>query len=242
MNKMEKTPLLNDERRWVLSQAAYDFYFFQNRLYPRKAALEWVGNRYRLSILERQLLHRGVFSQGTALGRRSRKVTGGDLRNQRLLVDGHNVQITVESAILERPLVKANDGAMRDLAGQSSRYRLSDTSELAADMIFHLLELLRPRRVDFLFDAPMSQSGMLAAAYRRRLNSRGMPGEARTVPVPEREMDYGESIIASSDQAILESSSRWLDLAHEVVDASCSTDVFADFSRMIMANPLSAGD
>ncbi len=157
-------------------------------------------------------------------------------------MDGHNVQITVESAVLARPLVKANDGALRDVAGLSSGFRLSETSELAVDMIFRLIERLRPGRVDFLFDAPMSQSGLLASAYRRRLKSRGLTGDALTVPVPEREMNYGECIVASSDQAVLESSSKWLDLAYEAADASLSFDVYADFSAMIMANPLPADE
>ena len=42
---------------------------------------------------------------------------GSGWRLKLLVVDGHNVQITIESFIEGRPLLKANDGALRDLAG-----------------------------------------------------------------------------------------------------------------------------
>jgi hypothetical protein len=227
---------LYDERRGVLYQAAIDYYFLQNRLYPRKAALEWVGNRYRLVAPERELLHRGVFGQAEALSRKNKKICAAGLRGQWLVVDGHNVQITVESAILGRPLLKANDGAVRDVAGLSARYRLSETSELALDMIFQYLNLFRPARVDFLYDAPMSQSGMLAGSCRRRLSSMGLAGDARTLPVPEREMAYAECVVAGSDRAVIDASGQWLDLAHEVIDLSCPCNMTADFSDLILAH------
>ncbi|HBD08465.1 MAG TPA: DUF434 domain-containing protein, partial [Syntrophobacteraceae bacterium] len=44
-----------------LHQPACDFFSLQNRQYPRNSSLELVGNRYRLSRMQRQLLHRGVF-------------------------------------------------------------------------------------------------------------------------------------------------------------------------------------
>lgn len=227
----------HDERKRVLYQAAIDYYFLQNRLYPRKAALEWVGNRFGLVARERELLHRGVFSQAEALSRRNKKRGAAGLRGQWLVVDGHNVQITVESAILGRPLLKANDGAVRDVAGLSARYRLSETSELALDMILHYLASFRPARVDFLYDAPMSQSGMLARSCRRRISSLGLDGDARTVAVPEREMAYAECIVAGSDRAVLDACGRWIDLAHEVIDLSCPCDMVADFSGLILARP-----
>jgi hypothetical protein len=226
-----------DERRDVLHRAAVDYYFLQNRLYPRKAALEWVGNRYRLIARERELLHRGVFGQAEALSRKRKKRCAAGLRGQWLMVDGHNVQITVESAILGRPLLKANDGAVRDVAGLSARYRVSETSELALDMIFQYLDSFRPARVDFLYDAPMSQSGVLAGSCRRRLTALGLTGDARTVPVPEREMVYSECIVAGSDRAVIDASGRWLDLAHEVIDLSCPCNIIADFTDLILAHP-----
>jgi hypothetical protein len=224
---------LAPERSHLIAQAAPDFYFFQNRGYPRPAALEWVGNRYGLTQLERQLLRRGVFGQATALRRRGRRCGGGDWLHRPLIVDGHNVHITVESAILGRTLLLANDGALRDLAGQSARFRLTEVSQVAQDWIFGLLGELRPRETLFLFDAPLSHSGLLADQYRRRLKASGLKGGSRAVPVPESEIPAHGSVAASSDQAVIDASEAWVDLARASIERSATLRLRADFSCLL---------
>ncbi|HOV88114.1 MAG TPA: DUF434 domain-containing protein [Syntrophobacteraceae bacterium] len=221
-------------RPWLVHEAATDFFYFQNRKYPRTASLEWVGNRYGLSEVERHLLQRGVFSQETALGRFAKRCRGARWRTEPLYVDGHNVQITVESAVLGRVLLLANDGALRDLAGQSARFRLTQVSEMAVDLIFRFLEESRPRELFFFFDAPMSHSGILANQYRRRMKTLGIPGDARAVPVPEREFPHDRGVLASSDQAVIEKARWWLDLARCALDAAGIRSVFADFSYLVL--------
>lgn len=216
--------------------AARDFFFLQNRGYPRRSALEWVGNRYELEHLERQLLHRGVFGQRDALRRLARRGRGIVWREEWLVVDGHNVQITVESALLGRPVLRANDGPIRDLAGQSARFRLTETSELAVDLVFRFLSEFRPARALFLFDAPISQSGHLANSYQKWMNMLGLPGSARAVPVPEREFPYAGCVVASSDQAVLEKASRWVDLADLVLSFGSRLQLREDFSPFILTS------
>ncbi len=215
-----------------LYQASVDFFFLQNHGYPRRSALEWVGNRHRLGSLERQLLQRGVFSQRDALQRIARRGLGASWSNETLVVDGHNVQITVESSILGRPILKANDGAIRDLAGQSANFRLTEASRLAVDLIFRFLRQFRPAGALFFFDAPISQSGILAQFYRREMEALGLPGTSRAVPVPEREFLYEEAIVASSDSAVLEKASRWVDLAGLVLSFDRSLQLKVDFSSI----------
>ena len=227
-------PLHSTElRSEVISQAAVDFFYFQNRLYPRRAALDWVGNRYCLTEAERHLLHRGVFSQRDALRRLSLRCLGNGWMGRRLFVDGHNVQISVESAIRGRTLLKANDGAVRDLAGESSKYRFTETSEMAMDVIFRFLGEFRPVEAVFLFDAPMSHSGDLAASYRGRMKKMGIRGDAAAVPVPEREFPVSECVIASSDGAVIDRSPRWFDFASAAMAAADLRQITMDFSHLL---------
>lgn len=221
----------------ALAEAAYDFFHFQNRGYPRRSALQWVGNRHGLRELERQALHRGVFSQREALKRRAKRAHGSSWRRRNLVVDGHNVHITVESGLAKRFLLLANDGALRDLAGQSYRYRISEISESALNLIFKFLERVRPPSILFLFDAPMSHSGHLAELYRKALGAIGLRGDARAVPVPEREIPYGDSVVATSDHAILDACREWVDVARCALSLSTSPRFFADFSRLLMTRP-----
>ncbi|WP_170161634.1 DUF434 domain-containing protein [Desulfosoma caldarium] len=199
-------------------QAARDFLWFQDRGYPREAALQWVGDRFALVRTDRDLLRRGVFSQSRALHRLAKRVRGTRWRRYPLWVDAHNVHITVESLFLQRPMVLANDGALRDVAGLSRSYRLSEVTEVALKAILSFLQAFPPVEVHFLFDAPMSQSGELAARYRESLQKHGLAGEAMAVPVPEKHFPRSESVIASSDHAVVEFSMHWLDLARWVMD------------------------
>lgn len=221
-------------RHGCLHQAARDFFFLQNRGYPRKSALEWVGNRYQLREFQRHLLHRGVFSQGDALRRLAKRRRGVRWGEEWLVVDGHNVQITVESELLGRPVLRANDGPIRDLAGQSANFRLTEASEMALDLIFGFLGAFRPAQILFLFDAPISQSGHLANSCQKRMHALGLRGAARAVPVPEREFPYDRCLIASSDQAVLEEAAKWVDLASMILSFERTLQLRADFSSFIL--------
>ena len=229
------TTRLNPKRNLRLRLAAADFFFLLNRAYPRTSSLELAGNRHDLDASERMLLSRGLFSQKEALARRAKRTLAAAWRRELLAVDGHNVQITIESHIEGKPLLKANDGALRDISGLSSRYRMSETSDMAMDMIFAFLKLFPPREILFLFDEPMTRSGELAAIYRRRLARAGIAGDARTSPVPEREFPYDGCIAASSDRAVIDSARSWTDMACLVIDYFGSPEITTDFSGFILA-------
>jgi len=66
----DSSPTLSSKRKWLLYQAAADFFFLLNKSYPRTAALDLTGNRYHLDAMERMMLRRGLFSRQEALGRR----------------------------------------------------------------------------------------------------------------------------------------------------------------------------
>ncbi len=189
-----------------------------------------------MDALERMLLSRGLFGQQEALFRRKKREMGSGWQRELLVVDGHNVQITIESHIEGRPLLKANDGVLRDLAGLSYRYRMSETSNLAMDMAFRFFEDFPPDEVLFLFDRPMSRSGELAGTYRNRLIRQGIPGGTRATPVPESEFPFDRCVCASSDRAILDSSTRWLDLACLIIEHFGAPCITADFSGIIFAD------
>lgn len=232
----DSSSTLSSKRKWLLYQAAADFFFLLNKSYPRTAALDLTGNRYNLDALERMMLSRGLFSRQEAIARRRKRQMGSGWQSELLVVDGHNVQITVESCIEGRPLLKANDGALRDLAGLSYRYRMTETSNLAMDMVFRFFEEFPPGEVLFLFDEPMSRSGELAAIYRNRLIRAGISGEARTTPVPECEFPFDRCVAASSDRAVIDSCTRWMDLACRIIEYFGAPQITADFSGIVSAD------
>jgi hypothetical protein len=196
-----------------LHEAAIDFRYLLNRAYPRKPSLELVGNHYQLTFDERHLLHRGVFSDGDARKRLKKKVSPQKISGQELAIDGYNVVITIEAALSGRPLVFGDDGFLRDISGLSGNFRRTGKTEESLRLIFAFLTERKPRRTMFLFDSPISNSGTLAQEVRRYLQEMDIPGDAKAVRVPEDILIGFPGIVATSDTAIIDQSSKIVDLA-----------------------------
>ncbi len=196
-----------------LHLAASDFLYLMDRGYPRSASLQLVGNRYNLNALHREVLHRGIFAREEAKQRRKRLVGPEKLVDRKLLVDGHNVIITTESMFAGRPLIAANDGLIRDVAGISHRYRISSQTHDALENLLQFLSNYRPRETLFYLDAPIRQSGELAAILRSGLKSWNLTGDAQALKVPEKQLIGAQGIVASSDSAVLDGVKQAFDLA-----------------------------
>jgi hypothetical protein len=220
---------LNDA---TLHLAAADFLYLLDHTYPRSASLQLVGNRYDLDGLHRHLLHRGVFAREESKERRSRILSPDRLVGARLLVDGHNVLITVESALAGRPLIAATDGVIRDVAGISHRYHISSLTHEAIDSTLLLLKVYPPRETLFLLDAPIRQSGELAALLRVGLKNLGLPGDAQTVKVPEADLVVPHAVVATSDSAVLDRAKQAVDLTGAVIRSLGRALQMIDFTEL----------
>ena len=216
----------------ALKLAAADFLYLLDHEYPRSASLQLVGNRYNLDRLHREVLHRGVFARKEAKQRRKRLVTPEELVDRKLLVDGHNVIITTESGFAGRPLIAANDGLIRDVAGISHRYRISSLTQEAIDTLFQVLVKYPPKETHFFLDAPIRQSGELAAILRSALKRWNLTGDAQALRVPEKELIGGKGIVASSDSAVLDGVQQGFDLAATAIKSLPERVNLIDFTSL----------
>jgi hypothetical protein len=200
-----------------LRLAAQDFRYLLARGYPRQAALTLVGNRYQLTGAARQILHRGVFDPEAAAQRRVKLRPVGDLSGRPLALDGHNVVITLESALRGIPVTAADDGFIRDIGQISHTFRPSPLTEQALKLLGGYLAGKGVGPVLFWYDAPMSRSGELAALTRSMLQACGVAGEAQAVPVPEKELLKWEGAIGSSDTYLIDRAGVVVDVAGEII-------------------------
>ena len=201
----------------VLQEAAKDFRYLLNRAYPRKAALELVGNRYQLLFDERHLLHRGVFSDDDSGLRRKKKISSREIRDKDLAIDGYNAIITIEAGLSKKPLILGDDGYVRDISGRSGSFKKTETTESAIQLIFNALKKMKPRKTLFLFDSPISRSGVLAQQVRSLMEKENLSGDARAVKVPEKILIGFPGVVATSDTAIIDQSKEVVDLAGEII-------------------------
>jgi hypothetical protein len=200
-----------------LKKAATDFRYLLARSYPRKAALTLVGNRYGLDRTARQILHRGVFAPEEAKARRAKLRRLADLAGQPLGIDGHNVLITLESALKGLPLVAGDDGFIRDVAQLSRAFRSSRRTEEALTLLAQYLRRHHPGPLSLFYDAPMSRSGELARRTREIFQENGLTVEAAAVAVPERELLDFPGPIATSDTHLIDAQAEIVDLAGEII-------------------------
>ena len=214
----------------TLHAAAADFLYLLDRGYPRSASLQLVGNRHNLNAEHREVLHRGVFSHEEARKRRDRLVGIEQLVGLKLLVDGHNVLITTESGLAGRTLIAANDGVIRDVARISHRYRISTLTRQAIDLLFQVLHEYPPQETLFFLDAPIRQSGELAAVLRAALKSWKLPGDAQTLKVPETRLIGSEDVVASSDSVVLDGVKQGLDFAAAAIKSLPQAINLIDFT------------
>jgi len=215
----------------AFEEAARDFRFLLDRGYPRKASLDLVGNRYALTIDQRHLLHRGVFSEADSKSRRRKLLRLRDLRDHDLAIDGYNVLITVEAGLCGRPLILADDGFTRDISGLSGNFRKTARTEKALKLILEVLKTMNPRHALFLFDAPISKSGELAEEVRTQLMKESLPGDALAVKVPEKILIGFPGIVATSDTAIIDQSEKVVDLAGHVLRTRIKPKSMIHWSR-----------
>ena len=200
-----------------LRQASEDFRYLLNRAYPRKAALELVGNRYQLTSDQRHLLHRGVFSDVDAKSRQKKKVSPHHIRGFDLVIDGYNVLITIEAGLSGRPLVLGDDGFIRDISGLSGNFQKTARTTEGLQHLLDLLKKINPRTTLFLFDSPISRSGEFSQEVRDRMEKEKLPGDAMAIKVPEKILIGFPGRVATSDTAIIDRSRKVVDLAGSVL-------------------------
>ena len=214
-----------------LQNAAEDFRYLLNRRYPRKTALELVGNRYGLTFDERHLLHRGVFSTMDSQARRKKRISIKEIRNKDLAINGHNVLITIEAELSGRPLILGDDGYVRDISGLSGSFKKTKRTDEAIQFILEALKAWKPRQTLFLLDAPISMSGRLAEEIRDRLKRENLLGDAMAVKVPEKILIGFPGIVATSDTDIIDRSKKVLDLAGYVITKRIGIKSFLQWKK-----------
>ena len=201
----------------IFIEAAADFRYLLNRGFARESALILVGNRYQLKREERDLLRRGVIPDRVAADRAAKLKPLKAMAGAELVVDGHNVLITLESALAGGRLVLADDRIIRDIARASRNHVFGPLTDQALNLILDAFKRYRPAGIDFLFDAPVSHSGRLAERVGRMLDRAGLPGRARAASGVDARLKNHFGLIATSDGPVIDASLGAVDLAGRII-------------------------
>ncbi len=143
----------------------------------------------------------------------------GPLGGRLLRIDGFNVLITAEVALGGGVLLRGRDRFLRDLASVHGTYRTARVTEAAARYVVAAAAALGPDRIEVLLDAPVSNSGRVAALFRRAAETAGVRADVRTVPDPDALLAAGGAgaVVATADTRILDAGVPSIDLASATV-------------------------
>jgi len=205
MNPEELIEAAND-LRWLLSHG-----------YPKEASLTLVGNKFALPKPLREVLRRGVLPQEVADSRKAKRVGPSALRGNRVGLDGHNVLITLSSALRGEVVLLADDGFIRDIAGVSASFKVDENGQRAIKLILETLKELQVEEVLFLLDAPMSHSRELAKRIKEELKNIGLEGSCEALINPEKVLEEFEGIVCTADGHLIDKAKRVFDLAGHII-------------------------
>jgi hypothetical protein len=202
------------EARPALAAAVADLSWLLSRGYAEASSLKLVGDRHRLVERQRMAVLRSACSDEALARRRASRVDLGALRGRPLRVDGFNLILTLESALGGGIVLGGRDGCFRDLAGVHGTYRRVEETRPALELAARWLAEWGVGPCTWLLDAPVSNSGRLAAMIR----AEDTAWRAEVVPDPDVLLAVPGDPVATADSAVLDRCGAWVSLARVLVE------------------------
>jgi hypothetical protein len=209
--------------------AVVDLLYLLEKGYPKKSALELVGNRHRLSGDGRMILYRGVFTRGECEGRIRKMADLKTSPSDTCVIDGYNVFITIESYLRGRLIFRALDGLIRDISGVYGNYTFGRRTEQAMALLIPCLQgaLSKVGRFFIYLDEPVSRSGEFARFLRSACSAAGIPAMVEVVRSPDEVIAerHGRDLVATSDTVLLDRVEHCTDIPDAVLDRGTLFDL-----------------
>ena len=201
----------------LLHTASFEFGFLLDRGYPRESACTFVGNRYQLTERQRLVLLRSTCGSLKAKERLAKLHLLGDTAYEDVCLDGFNVLIPLEAALSGAPIILAEDGSIRDLAGISGTWHPLPCTYQALDLLLAPLGDAHPRSITVFLDAPVSNSGRLAALFREEAQKFCSCSVTVELVRSCDRMLAGKSFVASNDSHVIDAACSWLSIDREAM-------------------------
>jgi hypothetical protein len=207
----------------ALRTAITDLSWLLSHGYAMDSSLKLVGDRHDLTVRQRLAVRRGACSDEQVQCRVRNQIPTHAIADRALGIDGYNLLITVESALSGGAIFIGRDGCYRDLASVHGTYRKVSETGPALDLIFEWVATLRPSRVDWFLDRPVSNSGRLRKFMEDRIRESKKEGELPLIHIvlvgsPDVALRTYNGVVATSDSAILDRAACWTNLAAHIVD------------------------
>jgi hypothetical protein len=217
----------NDERLFaeeqvpVLRAAVHDLSWLLSRHYAGVASLALVGDRYALEARQRMAVFRSACADGALALRQERQRAPEEAEGAEIALDGLNLLTTLEVGLSGGVILRGRDGCYRDVASVHGSYRKVEETPRAALHLGEFLAALRPARVVWYVDAPVSNSGRLRALLLDIFATQGWDFTVELAPSPDALLLQWPGLVVTADSAILERCRGWLNVSPSLL-ATCA--------------------
>ena len=134
-----------------------------------------------------------------------------------VFIDGFNTIITLEIALSGTTLLKCMDGTVRDLAGLRGTYSLIDKTPGAIHLAGKALSGMNISKAVFYMDAPVSNTGRLAACIHHELSGYGFEVETEVINNVDSVLS-GLGNVITGDAIILDKCISWINFVRGIID------------------------
>ncbi len=195
-----------------------DLIWLLDKKYPKKSAVELVGNRYSLNHEERMILYRGVFDFKSSEKRKKKLIDPDKIRIDKLIIDGYNVLITLESYLSGKIVFRSLDGYVRDISGMYGEYILGNLTKRSTGLLVDFIKRESfTQGIVIYLDYPVSKSGELASYLRNSFKTKYMDVAVDVVKCPDETVVHenqhsSHSAVATSDTVIIDRVERVIDI------------------------------
>jgi hypothetical protein len=200
--------------------AAEDYSLLLNKEYPETPALKVVGDRYRLTGLQRMILFRGITSR-EKIAARSVKISN-DIKGKKLFIDGYNVLFTIMNYLLGKTVFIANDGLLRDAGAAYGKVEDETFFYKAADLLFTFIKESGVITIVIYLDGPMPDSPAHIKELEAKMTKAGIDGKVILAKPADGELKkVCDGIVATSDSGIIDAiGGNIFDLARNALEAA----------------------
>jgi len=201
-----------------LIDAIKDYSYFMEKDYPYKAILKIIGDRYRLTKVQRSVLQRGIAKKQKADSRKLKIANIDDAKRKLILIDAYNILITIKSYIDGKFLFIGNDGFLRDTSEDHGQIKNIDKMKKPCSILMDLLKTVNPEYLVFYLDSPISNSGKLSHHLLSLLKKYMVNGKSEVVRSPDHLLSNSKKgIVCTSDSVIIDKQSKVIDLAYQTL-------------------------
>jgi hypothetical protein len=184
--------------------ALKDYLFLRNREYPEKSSLKLVGDRYRLTGIQRIVLFRGITSEAKARQRKAKITTIADLKGKELCLDGYNVLFTIMNYMLGKAVFIGNDGILRD-AGDYGEIENGYIFYKSIEVLMDFIRTCAAASLIIYLDRSIPGSITHKDALQGKMHQLNIQGEVHLVQSADKELERKTGyLIGTSDSEIID--------------------------------------